>query len=87
MEGARIFYTEGILRCPILKVIFCSIPGADEGLLPICFRYIYFGYGDVPSGRVSSLQILVERTMLILTILVSGKVPIFLDFGIKDKVG
>ena len=37
MEGARIFYTivacEGILGCPILKVIFCSIPSTYEGLL------------------------------------------------------
>ena len=33
MEGARIFYTEDTLGCPILKVIFYRIPRTKEGLL------------------------------------------------------
>ena len=41
----------------------------ESGLIP-GVHYIYFGYGDVPSGRVSIFQILVKRTVSIFTILV-----------------
>ena len=41
-----------------------KVPEGGEGY------YTYFGYGDVPSGRVSIFTILVQGTVSIFTILV-----------------
>ena len=40
------------------KFLSIAIPGGGV-------HYIYFGYGDVPSGRVSIVHILVYRTVSI----------------------